>query len=415
VFNNKSRDLTRRDFLRTVGAIGAGAALGRANFAFAQDNAQPAGDQADADAAEVPTRPFGTTGQDVSILSFGGTIDTSSQLLLKQAINYGVTYWDTAFSYGGGNSERGFGNYFAANSEDRDKVFLVTKSYQRSPAGLTEELTGSLERLQTDHVDLYCMHGITQPGVFTDEIKTWVENAKSEGKIRFFGFSCHENMSICLAGAAELGWIDGAMFTYNFRTMVLDKALEGKLEKAVDAAHKAGMGLTGMKTQAKNMQSSDLDAEQALLEAFTPKGYSLEQAALKAVWADQRIACICAGMPNTALLSTNVAAAVDKTSLTTADRSALARYAAATSSDYCAACGECRRTLKGRAPVCDVMRYVMYYKIYGQKHEAREMFAALPAETRRTLTSIDYTPAERRCPQNVPIAQRMREAAELLA
>ena len=61
----------------------------------------------------MPVRPFGNTGINVPILSFGGSLDTSlSMLVLRQAFKWGVTYWDTANTYMGGRSEKGFGKYF---------------------------------------------------------------------------------------------------------------------------------------------------------------------------------------------------------------------------------------------------------------------------------------------------------------
>ena len=81
---------SRRDFLRTVGFTGASSLLASAaHLAQAADKT-----------LEVPKRPFGKTGEKVSILSVGGTLDLSSnQLKLRQAVKWGVTYWDTANSY----------------------------------------------------------------------------------------------------------------------------------------------------------------------------------------------------------------------------------------------------------------------------------------------------------------------------
>ena len=76
----------------------------------------------------MPKRKLGKTGVEVSILNLGGMFDTiNNQLLLKQALKWGVTYWDTAESYGNGLSEEGMGRFFARNPEARKEIFLVTK------------------------------------------------------------------------------------------------------------------------------------------------------------------------------------------------------------------------------------------------------------------------------------------------
>ncbi len=413
--NERSDSLSRRDFLRSAGVLGAGSVLAGASFVFADEPEQAAEqaedtqDEAAQATVQVPTKEFGSTGEQVSILALGGMFDTSSHLLLRQAINYGVTYWDTAFGYGSGSSEEGMGNYFAANAGEREKVFLVTKSHQSSAQGWTDELNTSLERLQTDHVDLFFMHGRNDPDQLTDEARQWAEDTQTEGKIRFFGFSTHRNMAACLARAAEVGWVDGIMLKYNYRLMH-----DAEMVAAVDACVEAGIGLTAMKTQGAGQHTSE-DAVAELIDGLIAEGYTQHQAALKAIWAGGKVASICSQMPNMTVLAANVAAAVDQTALSDASMRRLAEYAAATTSDYCASCGQCEKAIAGEVPVCDVMRYVMYYKSYGDKHEARQLFAALPAETRRKLASVDYTAAERRCPQNVPIAQRMREAVDILA
>jgi hypothetical protein len=65
--------------------------------------------------------------------------------------------------------------------------------------------------------------------------------------------------------------------------------------------------------------------------------------------------------------------------------------------------------------VCDVMRFLMYYNGYGEEQAAKELFAELPAPIRNSLTRVDYSVAEARCPQHIPIGKLMAEAARILA
>jgi len=109
---------------------GVGAMLASAGkSAIAADVAK----QKSAGSGLVPTRPFGKSKINVSILSLGGMFDIpGNQLLLKQALKWGVNYWDTADCYGWGRSEKGIGKYFKKYPQDRKKVFLVTKSDDRA-------------------------------------------------------------------------------------------------------------------------------------------------------------------------------------------------------------------------------------------------------------------------------------------
>jgi len=108
--SGEKRILSRRDFIKAAGAAGLGSALlplSPLTTAHA-DTSTKALEQ-----KVVPMRPFGKTGVDVSILSLGGVLKDTDQLVFRQAFKSGVTYWDTADSYGWGNNEKAIGSYFA--------------------------------------------------------------------------------------------------------------------------------------------------------------------------------------------------------------------------------------------------------------------------------------------------------------
>jgi hypothetical protein len=369
-----------------------------------------------AEAAEkhqrVPTRAFGKTGQQVSTLSLGGTVNTASnQLMLRQAVQWGVTYWDTAPSYSWGRSEGGFGKYLAKYPQDRKKIFLVTKSNAWSPGGMTDDLNTSLERMNTDYIDLYFVHGISSISEMDDDTKAWAEKQKRAGKIRFFGFSTHSNMEGCLLEASRLGWIDGIMMTYNYRLMHSDD-----MRRAVDACVKAGIGLTAMKTQGGGQVRTDSESELKLAGRFLQKGFTDAQAKLKAVWQNGQISSICSRMKNMTILMSNVAAALDKTRLSARDNRLLQLHAKETRSAYCAGCTHiCQSCMDEEAPIGDVMRYLMYANSYEDDALAAEGFRTIPQKVRARLARMDYSMAEHRCPQGLPIAKLMREAIKKLA
>ncbi len=408
---SKEKSWSRRDFLRATGIVGAGSLLNAAGV-LAQDSGESGGPGQETGNLIVPVRPFGKTGANVSILSLGGMFDIpSNQLLMKQALRWGVTYWDTADCYEGGKSELGIGQFLAKYPETRSQLFLVSKSDDRDPAGLTKLLNRSLERMKTDYLDLYFVHGIKDIDELNQKTKAWAEKAKAEGKIKYFGFSTHSNMEDCMLGAAKLGWIDGIMMTYNFRLMHSDK-----MKSAMDACVKSGIGLTAMKTQGGGSVSQESEAEMQMAGRFLKLGFSDKQAKLKAVWENPNIASICSQMPNLTILMSNIAAALNQTKLSSEDLELLKQYACETSSGYCAGCATiCESALAAAAPIREVMRCLMYFHAYGDKDRARELFAGLPGAMRRHLKTGDFSAAEKGCPQGVPIGKLMREAASLLA
>jgi predicted aldo/keto reductase-like oxidoreductase len=402
----KENHVSRRDFVKALGVAGVGSMIG-AGRSLAQSNA-PVPAAPPVAVTKVPQRPFGRTGAQVSILGLGGMFSTTSnQVVMKQAYDWGVTYWDTAAGYG---SEAGMGLFLEKYPEARKHVFLVTK-YDGGGLTMTEGLNKSLEGLRTDYIDMYFLHTINNPNQFTDEIKAWAEKAKAEKKIRFFGYSSHANMEVCLQAAAKLGWIDGVMMTYNHRLMHTDA-----MKAAVDAATKAGIGLNAMKSQSGGQLGTDTEADLKLGGHFLQRGYSVFQARLKAVWENPQIASIVSQMPNLTNLHANIAAALDKTALTAADHAAMQAHADATRSGYCAGCTRlCGAALNQRVPVGDVMRALMYQRFYGDPELARRVFRQLPEATRRDLAGLNYAAAEQVCPQGLPIGPLMREAAELFA
>ena len=397
--------LSRRDFLKLTGVISASAML-PACASATSGVVKPASRTG----ATVPVRAFGKTGVRVSMLALGGSSNLlSRQRLLRQALKMGVTYWDTAESYAGGRSEEGIGRYFKTYPEDRHKVFLVTKSDAGRPARLTKSLHRSLERMHTAHIDLFFLHGIRGTDELDQEVRQWAKKMKAQGKIRWFGFSTHSNMEACLSGAARLGWIDGIMFTYNYRLMHTDR-----MKAAVDACVQAGIGLTAMKTQAGwswGTVGREGKTAKRMKESFQQQGFTEEQAKLKAVWENPHIASICSHMPNLDILAANAAAALDRVALSRDDRLLLEQHARETAPVYCAGCARlCETAFDRPLPVQTAMRSLMYGRSYHDPERARSVFSTIPLSVAVRMAETDYTVAERRCPQGMPIGRLMHEA-----
>ncbi len=404
----KKRNFSRREFIKTAGAAGLGSILvplSVSRGAHGSDSTKAP------EQMMVPTRPFGKTGVKVSILSLGGVLKISDQLIFRQAFKMGVTYWDTDNWYGWGKNEKAIGKYFDRFPDDRKNVFLVTKAKDSDPQKLTAKLNTSLQRMNTSYVDMYFISYVSDvKDELTTEVKAWAENAKAQGKIRFFGFSAHKNMENSLLAAARLGWIDGIMMSYNYRLMVKDK-----MKRAVDACAKAGIGLTAMKTQAAFTANfyasigSETDDALKMTEHFLEKGYTAEQAKLKVVWENPNIASICSAMPNMTILQANVAAALDKTNLSEGDKQRLEQYAQQTAPGYCAGCANiCEPAVDLDIPISDLMRYSMYHHSYGDHRTAQRLFNTLPAEVRANILKADYSNAEKDCPQRIPIGRVVR-------
>ena len=224
--------LSRRDLLRLSG-LGLGAS---AFPAFAQATKQ------------MPKRKLGKMGWEASIYAVGTAeipADEEAIIALNQLLDGGVNYIDTAPSYTGTRSEKVIG---AVMKKRRKEVFLATKTLERSADGAYAEVKASLERLQTDHVDLLQVHAINDSGTL-DQILAkggaieGLERAKKDGLIRNIGITGHTRPEVILE----------ALKKYPFASILVpvsavDKHIHDFADEVLPAASKLGISIVGMKS-----------------------------------------------------------------------------------------------------------------------------------------------------------------------
>ncbi len=163
--------------------------------------------------ALLPSRPLGSTGVVVPVLGYGtaplGKPDVSrdhAEQCLNHAIDRGITYLDTSPDYG---SEPHVG---AVMRSRRDDVFLATKVNRRSRNGVLDEVQESLERLETDHVDLVQVHAVNawadlEQVLAPDGALAGLREAREQGLVRFIGITGHARPEI-LGHALEVATFD---------------------------------------------------------------------------------------------------------------------------------------------------------------------------------------------------------------
>ena len=150
----------------------------------------------------LPARRLGRTALELPILSVGGShlaqagSEREARALVETALEEGIRFFDTAESYGAGRSERWLG---AALQGARDRVLLMTKTFafpQRTAESARRHLEGSLERLQTDRLDLWQLHSIRStadvdrafgPGGAME----YILDARARGIVRYVGVTGH--------------------------------------------------------------------------------------------------------------------------------------------------------------------------------------------------------------------------------
>ncbi|HTB10202.1 MAG TPA: aldo/keto reductase [Bryobacteraceae bacterium] len=223
-------------------------------------------------------RPFGVTGASVSALGFGGhhlgdaKDEQEAARIVSEAIDGGVTFFDNCWEYHRGKSEIWMG---AGLKGKRDKVFLMTKvcTHGRDKALALRMLEESLRRLQTDHLDLWQIHGVSfenDPDLFIrpNGAAEALEQARREGKVRFVGFTGHKRPAIHLKMLATGFKFDAAQMPLN----AFDASFLSFQAEVVPELKKRGMAVLGMKPISGHgdaVEKGVLSAEEALSYAMS--------------------------------------------------------------------------------------------------------------------------------------------------
>jgi predicted aldo/keto reductase-like oxidoreductase len=226
----------------------------------------------------IPTRRFGKHEVRVSILGFGGhhlgdaENEQAAIHLVQQAVDNGVTFFDNCWEYHLGKSEDWMGKGLKGR---RDKVFLMTKvcTHGREASLATQMLEESLHRLQTDHLDLWQIHGVSfenDPELFMrrNGAAEALRKAKEQGKVRFVGFTGHKDPAIHLK-MLETGFpFDAVQMPLN----AFDAHFHSFQEQVVPELNRRGIAILGMKPfsgHGEPLENGELTAEEALRYAMS--------------------------------------------------------------------------------------------------------------------------------------------------
>src|SRR5215469_4534223 len=280
-------NLSRRKFLEQFG-LGTAAGVSLSLLPqFAQGRSAPSN--------PLPSRALGRTGARVSILAVGcGSRflmyedEEKALSALNHAIDLGITYLDTAYAYGDGESETRVGRVMATRRKD---VWLATKIPDRTRDGFLRRLEASLKRLQADHVDLVHIHSLGQADDLAKieakggALKGLME-AREQKMARFAGMTSHTNGEV-MAQAIQHHDLDCVQ-------MALNASRNGRFEEvALPAANKKKLGIIAMK----------VTGQEFLLGSGSGKA---EMSALLRYSMSLPVTTAVVGMPQLAMLEHNV-------------------------------------------------------------------------------------------------------------
>jgi aryl-alcohol dehydrogenase-like predicted oxidoreductase len=207
---------------------------------------------------EMLYRRLGRTGEQVSAIGMGGfhigqhgLTDDESVRLIRSAIDRGITFMDNSWDYNEGQSEVRMGK--ALKDGYRQKIFLMTKIDGRTKESAAQQLETSLNRLQTDHIDLVQHHEVIR---FDDPDRIFAEGGANEallearkaGKIRYIGFTGHKDPHIHLYTLKVAAEHDFHFDTVQMPLNVMDAHFRSFTHMVLPELMKREIGVLGMKS-----------------------------------------------------------------------------------------------------------------------------------------------------------------------
>ena len=201
-------------------------------------------------------RRLGNTGEEVTILGLGGfhlleISDDDAISIMNRYLDAGGNYIETAAQYGEGESERKVG---LVVKKRRNDFFLTTKCHLRDKKGAEKSINDSLQRLNTDHVDLLIFHHVQEEyeleQIFSNNgAMEAFEKARKDGKIRFIGISGHGVPDVLIKALKQYHF-DALMTGFNFFDRFNFPDVENVL---IPLAKEKGVGRVGMKSFADGL------------------------------------------------------------------------------------------------------------------------------------------------------------------
>jgi len=413
------RAMDRREFIArsAMGAVGVGMAVGAAGVPgtlLAAEETKPKR----ISKGGMVYRRLGRTELMVSEISVGGS-PSPQPSIFTVALDRGVNYCDSSVSYGRGEGERTIGRVVKGR---RDQVVISTKFHpgrfdENVKARCIEAVEAALERLQSDYIDIMCVHGGGPDTCLNDEVVAAFEQLKNDGKIRFTGVSNHNDPVNVLPPIIRSGHYDVVLLALSrfSGTKVTEQDVKaGKvyddwlqdsgLQSVLDLAAEHDVGLVAMKSMAGGARQN--------VEQYQVGDTTLPQAKLKWVLDREGVASCLSELLSFDILKENLA--IVGTTLTAEEQAMLREHVLAKSADVCRMCGACQHACPANVPIPDILRCVMYHDEHGKLQRARRSYRRrVSAGTFAGCAGCDA--CIRACPHGLDIKRKLAYAHSILA
>jgi predicted aldo/keto reductase-like oxidoreductase len=373
-------------------------------------------------------RKFGSLDWQVSALGFGAMrlpvigkdtsrIDEPEAIkMIRHAVDHGVNYVDTAYTYHEKQGERLVGK--ALQNGYRQKVKLATKLPSwlvEKPEDFDRFLDEQLDKLQTDFIDFYLLHALNStywPKLRDWNVLKWAGDAIADGRIQHLGFSFHDEFEIFkdIVDACDL-WTF-CQIQYNFMDIEYQAGTKG-LEYAADR------GLAVVVMEPLRGGQLTLEIPETVRELWenatvrhTPADWGLQW-----IWNHPEVSVVLSGMStmqqvieNLESVSRSGAGTLSEEDLILIDkvREEYRRLAPVpcTNCKYCMPC-------PNGVEIADILKYYNDARIYDNPRAPRFLYSTL-SEDKQAGNCVECFECEEKCPQGIPISEQLKKAHALL-
>lgn len=344
-------------------------------------------------------------------------IDKAEKEILA-AYRGGVNYYDTAYVYG--NSEATIGEIFARNHMRKD-IYIATKLPHyliKKKDSMERYFEEQLRRLQTDYIDYYLMHMLTDIGTWQRlvdlGITDWIEEKKKNGQIKQIGFSYHGNSDMFCRLIDAYDW-DFCQIQYNY----MDEHSQAGRTGLTYAAKK-GLPVVIMEPLRGGKLADNLPETAKKVFAEYEKKYTPVQWAFRWLWNQPEVTCVLSGMNSVEMVEDNLETASDVEigEMTPEDEQMLKRVAAAINAKMKVGCTGCRYCMPCPQGVDIPGSFAAYNRKFSEGTIAaiKEylMCTGLRKEASCASKCVSCGKCEQHCPQHIEIRKELKQVQKHL-
>jgi len=372
------------------------------------------------------TKGWNTTGDQVSILGFGamrlpvteeGKIDEPKAIkMIRQGIDGGINYLDTAWPYHGGQSEE----VCAKVMKDgyREKVFIATKlpSWElNADEDMMRILDEQLAKLEVDYIDYYLLHALNEDfwsRYKRFNYKEFIAKAKAQGKIRHIGFSFHDKQELFFQIIDDYDW-DFCQIQMNY----MDKEYQAG-EKGLVYAHEKGIPVIIMEPLRGGLLAKEPPKEIAQLMVQSQRDFSPAEWALRYLWDREEVSLILSGMslPEQVEENVKIARQAGVGNLSDKDRQIISRFEEVYNSRLrvnCTSCGYCMPCPSG-VNIPQMFSAYNRDSVFDDFEGAKDQVMKWHKPEERPSACTECGICVDKCPQNIDIPQMLKKVGDLL-